>query len=341
MLTDRKLRILQAIINDFVLSAHPVGSRTISKKYLVGTSSATIRNEMADLEELGLLLQPHTSAGRIPSDQGYRFFVDRLMETVAMDIHEMHRIHNLLYNRQIKPEELAKRALRLLADMTGMVAVVATPDLNKAKLENLRLIQVSPSKLLMILVTDQEIVRTVEMSNTEISSHRLQEIESQMLHEFKGKNIEEMDLRAFRSMKDRLGEIDYFLPALKEAFKSLKGTQVFIEGASQLALDQGIRSPDHAQELVSFLSDHEQVERLIRSCIDEVEQGELAIGIGSELGSQALSDFSVVAQHYDIGSDSRGFVAVLGPKHMDYEQVCSVVRYIAKSLSETFSGINL
>lgn len=341
MLTNRKIKVLEAIIKDFIYNASPVGSRTLSKKYLIGTSSATIRNEMADLEELGYLLQPHTSAGRVPSDLGYRLFVDSMTEFNQISLHDVKLIHSMLFNQSPDAKDIVQKAMELLVEMTGCAAIVRLPKMHKAKLENIKLIKVNDSKALMIVVTDGGTVKSVELTDVATDQTHLDQIAQVILNTFSKRPIEEIDMKYLVPLRNGNKDIDYIIPLLRKAFKSFHESELFVAGANSLLVHQEVGTAEQTKVIFDYLADKSEIERLIYYDFEKNKGQEIAIIIGSELNNELLSDFAIVAKEYRVNEVNTGFVAIFGPKRMDYKAVGTLVGYIAKSLSEVFSGINL
>lgn len=341
MISERQLRILEAIINDFIDTAQPVGSRTISKKYPLGISSATIRNEMADLEELGYLVQPHTSAGRIPSDLGYRLYVDAIVNEHTIGLQEKEMIQSLLLNRIIEANDLAKQASKLLSEFTGLVSIVTIPKFNKCKLANLKLIKVTDSRVLLILVTNTGIVKNIQLAISNADQFILDRISDTMLSFLEGETIEKIDIRSIMRLKDKLQGlgtfVDYLIPILRDALKSLNGTELFVEGLAQILSIQEFANTEKAKTIFEYLKDPDNMELLI----EELSSDQLSIKIGSEIKNPILDACSIVSSSYKVDGKSDGKIIVIGSKRMDYGNVVSVVNYISNTLSDVFSGINL
>ncbi|MBE0449809.1 MAG: heat-inducible transcription repressor HrcA [Clostridia bacterium] len=341
MISERQLRILEAIISDFIDTAQPVGSRTISKKYPLGVSSATIRNEMADLEELGYLEQPHTSSGRIPSDLGYRLYVDALVNVHSIGIDEKEIIQSMLRNRIIEASDLAKQAAKLLSEFTNLVAIVTIPKFNKCKLANLKLIKVSDTRVLLILVTDTGIVKNIQLAMSYTDQFILDRVSDTMLSFLSGETIENIDVRSILKLKHKLQNlgtfVDYLIPILKDALKSLNGTEQYAEGLSHILSIQEFADSEKAKVIFDFLRDAQNLEIFL----DEVSTDQLSIKIGSEIGIESLDACSIISSTYKVDGKSDGKIIVLGPKRMDYGNVVSIVNYISNTLSDVFSGINL
>jgi len=341
MISDRQLKILEAIISDFIESAQPVGSRTISKKYPLGISSATIRNEMADLEELGYLFQPHTSAGRIPSDLGYRLYVDSLVREYSISPRDKEIIQSLLLNKIIEAGDLAKQAVKLLSEFTKLVAIVSIPKFNKCRLANLKLVKVSDSKVLLILVTDTGIVKNIQLALSNTEQFVLDRISDTMVDHLMGETIENIDVRAISRIKEKLKSlgdvVDYLIPILRDALKSLNGTEMHVDGISHLLSTYEFSDTEKARHIFEFIKDQQALEQLI----EQVPTNQLSIKIGSEIGIDALDDCSIVASSYKVDGNNAGRILILGPKRMDYGAVVSTINYISNTLSDVFSGIYL
>lgn len=341
MISERQLKILEAIISDFIDTAQPVGSRTLSKKYPMGISSATIRNEMADLEELGYLVQPHTSAGRVPSDLGYRLYVDALVSEPSIRTEEKEMIQSLLLNRVIEANDVARQVSKLLSEFTELVSIVSIPKFNKCKLANLKLIKVTDTRVLLILVTDSGVVKNIQIPISNTDQFVLDKISDTMLTFLMGETIENIDIRAIMKIKSHLQNlgsfVDYLIPILRDALKSLNGTEHHIEGLSSILSKQEFSETEKAKGIFDFFKSQENVEALL----DAVPSNKLSIKIGSEIGNPVLDGCSIISSSYKVDGKSDGKIVVLGPKRMDYGSVVSIVNYISNTLSDVFSGISL
>jgi len=341
LISERQRRILEAIILDFIDTAQPVGSRTISKKYPLGISSATIRNEMADLEELGYLEQPHTSSGRIPSDLGYRLYVDSLtnLRTIAGDEKEL--IQSLLLHNYIEANDIASQTARLIANHTHLVAIVTVPQFNKCKLSNFKLIKITDSKVLLILVTNTGVVKNTQLALSNTDQFILDKIADTMLSYLSGETIENIDIRSIVKMKEKLigfgNVVDYLIPILRDALKSLDMTELHIEGEENILSIHEFSESEKARHIFNFLKDEEALENLI----DLDQPNQLTIRIGNEIGIDELDECSLISATYHVDNNSDGKILVLGPKRMEYGAVISFVNYISNTLTEILSGINL
>lgn len=336
MLTDRQLRVLKAIINDFIESAQPVGSRTISRKYLVGTSPATIRNEMADLEELGYLFQPHTSAGRLPSDLGLRFFVD-MLNFDELRLQTLKQLHSQFSDKVVEPVDIARIVAEKLSEHTDAIAVVSLPDFGKAKIENLKLIKVYRSKILMILVAGEGTVKYAEI-NSELEQDKLDEVANKLLEEFRGKTVEEISVKAMKAID--IEGMQYFIPLLKEALRTVKTSKMVVSGTHGLFKNQDVTSAEQVKSLLELIEADTQLDEMFRDILNE-SRYEIGIRIGTEFGVPELSNYAMMVTTFGCDSSSNGYIGIIGPKRMNYEENGELLQYFSKSLTTAFSGINL
>jgi len=340
-LGDRKLKILKVIIDDYISTAQPIGSRTISKKPSMQISSATIRNEMADLEELGYLLQPHTSAGRIPSDKGYRVYVDSLMEHNLLDSEQRQLIRSLLVNNIINAEDVVVHATQLLSKLTGLTAVTSLPLFKKSRLMNMKLVKISEDRALLILVSDSGVVKNLTLAIRDANQKVLDIIADCMLKRFEDIPIEDINVKSINSLRKDLGDhevlLDYLVPVLKASLREIEDFEVYTAGVNNI-----FKLPefDHVQKAKGFL-DLMEDKHLLYASIKDVEGDSIKIWIGNENFHESLQELTVIAAPYSFSNKNDGRLCIIGPTRMDYERVISVVEYIRKTLSDVFSGIYL
>ncbi len=339
-LGDRKLRILKVIIDDYIHTAQPVGSRAISKKPMISVSSATIRNEMADLEELGYLFQPHTSAGRVPSDLGYRMYVDLLSPAREMDSAEKQMIRSLLASNIIEVEDVILHAVAILAKLTGLPTIISLPLFKKSKLKNMKLIKVNDSKVLMILVSDTGVIKNIHLGIKELDQPVLDDIASCLLNRFEGVAIEEINVKKIFAIKRELARydtvIDYLIPILKESLKDIEDYEVYVDGVNNIFQFPEFGNVERAKQFLELMKD----KHLLYQAIDGADR-ELMVRIGKENNIKALTEMSVVAAPYKFSGQKDGRIAVIGPTRMNYDHVMPIVDYVSDVLSNIFSGINL
>ncbi len=338
---ERKLKILQLVIKDFIINAEPVGSKTIKEKSSLGISSATIRNEMARLEALGYLIQPYTSSGRIPSELGYRIYVDNLMKLNVLNYTEREVIKNLLLNNLIEVEDVIKQGLEILTKMTDMTAIVSLPQFNKSKLTNLKLININNSKVLLVFVSDTGTVKNIQLPLEGISQEILDLIANVMLKKLRSSNISEITVKKISKIKSELPHfrevIDYIVPVLRETLKNMDDIEVKLDGINKIFDLPEFQDVKKVKEFLATLEDKDVLRNLLSCELDN----KISIKIGKEVGLEEIDGCSVISAGYKISGFQVGRIGVIGPIRMNYPSVISTVNYVADTLTEIFSGIHL
>ena len=333
MMDARKFRILQAIIDDYILTAIPVGSRTISKKYEMGLSSATIRNEMSDLEELGYLDQPHVSAGRIPSAKAYRLYVDQLLERGVISTGESESIHHYFDDRTRQMEDVINHAAKVLSGLTHYTSLVLSPKGQELRIRNLQLVPVSSTSALVVIVTDGGIMRdTVVEVGPGLDADALYSISRMLTERLSGHTLTEaqqMLAESSRQMQEShrqlTGNIAQFMGQAGSGSKA----KLALGGPSNI-----LNFPEYSdvEKAKGFLSVLETKDKLV----DLLEkQGGMAftVRIGPETGIPELSDCSLVTATYRLGDNNHGTIGVIGPTRMHYGQVLSILNAMGQQLS--------
>ncbi len=331
MLTDRQIMILNLIIKDFIDTGLPVGSRTISKKSLIKVSPATIRNDMADLEELGYIVQPHVSAGRVPSEQGLRFYVDSLNKTYD----KFNKIINL---KKKETSKFLRDATKLLSDMTGMVAIITEPRFSFYRIYNLKLIKLSKRKILFVIVTNNEIVKTFTLDGVDASQSDLDNISQIILDEFYMSSVDEITIKKISKLSYFYPNynmfFDYFIPFIRKCMDDLSEENIYTYGRDNLF--NFSNNIENATNVSNFLKDETNIESLLES--DNIKTH---VRIGAEIENEEFSSCSIVQSTYEYSSGYRAKIAVIGPIRMDYEEVMEIVESFSKSLSSIYMGIHL
>ncbi len=335
-LDDRKWTILKAIIKTYLDTGEPVGSRTISKYAELNLSSATIRNEMSDLEEMGLILQPHTSAGRIPSDAGYRLYVDRMMEEKDREVTEM---KELVLQRQDKMELLLKQMAKVLAANTNYAAMISGPQYHRTKLKFIQLSVVSESQILATVVTEGNVVKN-RMLQIEHGLDQKTVLEMNILLNtaLNGLTIEEINLSTIAKLKEQAGIhselVNRVLDTVAEAIQSEEEPEIYTSGATNIFKYPELSSSEKASELISAFENKKELAGLIGQSGEE-ETG-IQVYIGGESPVQTMQDCSVVTATYELGEGMYGRIGVIGPKRMDYDKVVGTLRTLMAQLDEIF-----
>ncbi len=338
-LVERKLKILQAIINDFINTAQPVGSRTIAKKYDLGVSSATIRNEMADLEELGYLVQPHTSAGRIPSDLAYRLYVDSLMNKYELKNNQKKIISELLVQKMVEIDDVIKNTSRILSQITNLTTLSLSPQFKRSKIKNIKLVQVDNDKVLLILVSNSGIIKNVILRISNVSQEVLNKISNLLQEKLRGQTIMKLDDDIINSIKSELIECESFIepliPKLWNTFSDLDDSNVYLDGITNIFSLPEYTDINKAKKFISIIEKKDLMYELLRN--DKTDG--ICIRIGCENEIEEIKDCSIITTTYRLNGRIIGKVGVIGPTRMDYSKVVAAIKYITKTVSNNFEEI--
>ena len=338
-LDDRKIKILKAIIQNYLETGEPVGSRTISKYSDLNLSSATIRNEMSDLEELGYIIQPHTSAGRIPSDKGYRFYVDQLIREKENEVTEM---RDLVIQRVDRVELLLKQLAKLLAVNTNYATLISGPQYGQTKVKFIQLSQVERGKLLVVTVLEGNIIKnSIIHLDIELTDEDILNLNILLNNSLNGLTIGQINLDVITRMKEQAGSrgqiVDAVLNEIAEAIRTNEeDLQIYTEGATNIFKYPELSDGEKASQLLSTLEHKELWKELLTESDGTKKKNEIQVYIGSETQVQSMKDCSVVTANYELGDGLRGIIGIIGPKRMDYEKVVSTLRSLMNQLDDTF-----
>ncbi len=338
-LDARKLRILQAIIDDYIMTASPVGSRTIAKRTGIGLSPATIRNEMADLEEMGFLDQPHTSAGRVPSERAYRLYVNNIMQRAKLTEAEVRYIRDHYSRRLDEVDEVVKQTAWVLSSLTKYTSMVLAPQLHAVKLKYIHLVPVAEDKALAIIVTDAGMTRdSIIRIPAGISAGMLERLGRLLTARFANCRLDEITLAQFNGISGEVAEQRAFLDAmLRSVRKSMEadGRSVELSGAMNILNYPEYSDMDRARALLTAIEEKDILYRMLH----EATNVEFSVRIGSENEDESMQDCSVVTATYKIGSNPIGSFGIIGPTRMDYARVLAVLGQIGRSLSEVLTNM--
>ena len=334
---ERKFMILQAIIDDYITTAVPVGSRTISRKSGVGYSPATIRNEMSDLEELGYLAQPHTSAGRVPSYKAYRLYVDQLLNVAKLPMEERERMNSFLSNRTDQVEALIRRAAAVISDATHYTSVIVSPQLNTLRIRNLQMVPVSDTLALMVIVTNAGIVKDTVIRIPEgISPDVLYEISKMLTEQLADRPIEQVRqlfAEIIRDMGDHRRLLAEAMQVIEDKMSRTDYSDVIIGGGANMLSYPEYQDISKAQNFLSVLESRDKLKKALATG----NGMEVTIRIGPENALPELSDCSILTATYQAGGQSKGTLGIIGPTRMNYSRAISVLRYMGMALSELLS----
>lgn len=330
MLDERKLNILYAIISNYINSAEPIGSRTISKQYDLGISSATIRNEMSDLEEQGYLTKPYSSAGRIPSDKAYRLYVDKLLkkqEKLLNDIDEK-MIIDILNKQTWEIEDLIQNLGKILSKLTSYTTVVASPKMKNSIIKKIQLVSVDETKVLMIIISNTGIVKnTVFKTDKSLSSNDLNTISNFLNEKFNNLSIDEILNRLNGEIYDELTQFrDVFkkmVPVIYEVIRDFVTVDIYLDGITNILNFPEYKDIDKARSFISFVEDKEL---LLDILFKDLKSNEIDIIIGNENIYAPIKDLSIITTTYTIGDKIIGKVGLIGPTRMDYLNLINIIK---------------
>ena len=338
-LNERKRIILRAVTDDYISSAEPVGSRTITRKYNLGLSPATIRNEMADLEEEGYLQQPHTSAGRIPSDQGYRYYVDSLLAHKTLSPQDLIEIHREMERRQLGMEELLKQAGKILAQLTRYPAMISTPQQQKVSFRHVQLVPLNEKNVMVVVITDTGMVENqILPPEVEWTYDELDRISKWINHRLRGITLEELtgkrwnEIRLDIELEDH--NFHHALGILLDALANSRRDRVYLDGAANILEQPEFREVERFKPLMGLF----ETEDVLRKLLKPNDKG-VTIRIGHENEQEAIKECSVVTTNYRIGDNAVGVVGVLGPTRMDYGKILAIVEYMSKYLGKLLTDV--
>ncbi len=337
-LSERQIKILNVIIRTYMQTGDPVGSRTISKASDLNLSSATIRNEMSDLEEMGFIMQPHTSAGRVPSDKGYRFYVDRLMLEKDREISEM---KEFVIEKTEKMEQVLRNVAKLLATNTNYATVVSAPQTHGGKVKFIQLSAVNEQQVLATIMLDGNIVKTkIIHTEEEVDQETMLKLNILLNGSLNGLALEQINLVTIARLKEQAGihseVIGSVLDAVAEAVQEDEELEIYTSGTTNIFKYPELSDSQSASELLSAFEEKEELRDLFAGSEEDSETG-IQIYIGNESPIQRMKDCSVVTATYELGEGIHGTVGIVGPKRMDYEMVVDNLRMLKKQLDEIFN----
>ena len=345
-LSERQLTILDAIIRNYLATGEPVGSRTISKYTDLNLSSATIRNEMSDLEEMGYIVQPHTSAGRIPSDKGYRLYVDHLIEQNEKKDKEISDMKEFVIEKTEKMDKILKQAAKMLAANTNYATLVSAPDVNHNKVKFIQLSQVDDQHLLAVIVMNNNMVRNKMVNLYEaLDNETILKLNILLNTSLNGLAMNEINLGTIARLKEQAGIhsgiVSDVLDALVQTFAESEDLKIYTSGATNILKYPELSDSDSAATLLSAFEEKEELASLVTESLSDSEKTDNGTGIqvyiGNESPIQTMKDCSVVTATYDLGEGVKGTIGIVGPKRMDYEKVMDNLKTLKSQLDGIYN----
>ncbi|MCR4946821.1 MAG: heat-inducible transcriptional repressor HrcA [Lachnospiraceae bacterium] len=335
-LDERKTKILKAVIRNYLDTGEPVGSRTISKYTDLNLSSATIRNEMSDLEDLGYIVSPHTSAGRIPTDKGYRFYVDNLMMEKDREVSDM---KEFVIEHTEKMEAVLKQVVKLLANNTNYATMITAPNAAHGKLKFIQLSAVDEEHILAVIVLDRNVIKNKMIAVMEKPDEEIMLKLNLLLNtHLNGMSLDQINLAVITRMKEQAGEyagiVEGVLNAIAEAIGEDEDLEIYTSGATNIFKYPELSDSRKASELILALEEKTSLADLVTAETDD--ENDIQVYIGSESPVSTMKDCSVVTASYDLGDGMKGTIGIIGPKRMDYENVYDNLKTLKKQLDDIF-----
>ena len=336
-LDERKKIILKAIIRNYLETGEPVGSRTISKYTDLNLSSATIRNEMADLEETGYIMQPHTSAGRIPSDKGYRFYVDQMMQEKDKEVSEM---KELLLEKEEKMEHLLKQVAKVLAVNTNYATMISAPQCHQNKLKFIQLSRVDEHQILAVIVAEGNVIKnSIIPVKEKLDDETMLKLNILLNTHLTGLSMEEINLGVIASLKHKAGVhediVSEVMDAVAEAIKADEDLEIYTSGTNNIFKYPELSDNRKASELINTFEEKAMFNELIVDAFEGEKTG-IQVYIGEENRLQSMKDCSVVTATYELDEGMKGTIGIIGPKRMDYDKVVDTLKNLQTQLDELY-----
>ncbi|PAE38478.1 heat-inducible transcriptional repressor HrcA [Bacillus sp. 7884-1] len=339
MLTDRQLLILQVIVDDFIRSAQPVGSRSLSKKDEISFSSATIRNEMADLEDLGYIEKTHTSSGRVPSEKGYRYYVDHLLSPQALNKQDITIIQSIFAERIFEFEKIIQKSAKILSELTNYTSIVLGPAASFNKLKRIQIIPLNKESAVAIFVTDSGHVenRTFYLPST-VDASDLEKTVNILNERLTGVALEDLNDKIYKEvamlLRQHIRNYDLMLHTISDSLKMPVNEKLFFGGKTNMLSQPEFHDISKIRELLQMIDHEEWIYPLIKN-----ESAGIHVKIGRENKNSAMENCSLITATYSVGAEKLGTIAILGPTRMEYSRVISLLQFLSKDLTSVLTNL--
>ena len=339
-LTERKIKILNSIIQTYLMTGEPVGSRTISKYTDLHLSSATIRNEMSDLEDMGYIVQPHTSAGRIPSDKGYRFYVDNLMKEKIAEVEEM---KETIIKREEKMEQMLQKIAKMLAVNTNYASMITAPTYKRNKIRFIQLTRVQANQLLVIVMLEGDMIKNkLIVVDDPVEEEDVAKLNILLNTFLQGLSLSEISLELIQRMKQEADEyssvIANVVDALAMLIQEADNLEVYTSGATNLLKYPELGDREQASVLLGTMEEKKALGELIVDAVSDGGQHPIQVYIGAEAPVSTMKDCSIVTATYEIEEGVQGTIGIIGPKRMDYKKVVGNLQTVMNQLDDIFKN---
>ena len=339
LLTDRQLLILQVIVDDFIRSAQPVGSRSLSKKKEISFSSATIRNEMSDLEELGFIEKTHTSSGRVPSEKGYRYYVDHLLSPQVLNQHDVSIIQSVFAEKIFEFEKIIQRSAKILSDLTNYTSIVLGPAVSINKLKRIQIIPLNKETAVAIFVTDTGHVenRTFSLPPS-IDASDLEKTVNILNDRLAGVPLDDLNDKIYKEvamlLRQHIHNYDLMLHTISDSLKMPINEKLFFAGKTNMLSQPEFHDVTKLRSLLTMIDQEEWIYNLIRN-----DSAGIHVKIGTENNNSVMDHCSLITATYSAGVENLGTIAILGPTRMEYSRVISLLQFLSKDLTAVLTKL--
>lgn len=336
-LSERKLKILQAIVGDFIISAEPIGSRTLSKKYDMGISPATIRNEMSDLEEMGYLTHPHTSAGRVPSAKAYRLYVNEMMKNYELPEAEKQIISNKLSSNLAELDRTIEHAASLLSELTNLTSFAITPKQDSSRLKYVNILPVDHSTVVLMIVAENgKVSNTALKVKTPYTLENLDLLAKLLTHNFRGKTLSDLltldIINALQSDLKALGKLaESIVPNFLTTLENMLNVDLYMDGLTNIFSIPEYNDLEKAKMFLEMMNQKDHITEVLVN-----RDNGMVITIGDENADQRMNECSLITADYHINGKLVGKLGVIGPTRMNYAEITSVIKYMTDNISKAF-----
>lgn len=339
MLTDRQLLIFQVIVDDFIRSAQPVGSRSLSKKEEIQFSSATIRNEMADLEELGFLEKTHTSSGRIPSQKGYRYYVDHLLSPQKLDTKDVDIVRSIFAERIYELEKIVQRSAKILSELTNYTSIVLGPAVRENKLKRIQIVPLNNETAIAIIITDTGHVENKMFHlPPSINPGDIEKMVNILNSRLVGVPLEDLNEKIYKEiakvLRQHIHSYDTLLSSIAETLKIPVSEKLFFGGKTNILSQPDFHDVDKIKNLLDMIEHEEDIYDIISK-----NPSGIHVKIGKENKNSAMENCSLITATYAMGEEQLGTIAILGPTRMEYSRVISLLRFLSDDLTSVLTKL--
>lgn len=334
MLNDRQRKILESIVEEYNKTAEPVSSSKIVSDYNLDYSSATIRNEMAELEKLGYLEQPHTSAGRIPTTKGYRLYIDTIMKEKNLSVSEKQNIDKILQNDIAKFENIIKEASNILSRLTNYASIAIGPDMGQCSVEEIKLVKLGKDRLMIVILADNGIVKeSIVKCGDEIPEQNIEIFNNYLNYKLKGMNFKDIYENINEYVEHELDNISTnIVPLIVELNHLLKdnNSNVYVDGTKNMLALPELKKFDALEKFLNIIETKDVIKELVKNGYD----GNINVYIGQETAFDDLKDFTIITYKQSINDKEVGTIGIIGPKRMDYKKVIPTIKYLGEAIQQ-------